>query len=1138
MKAIAVLAWTFAAIGATAAEKIDFNRDVRPILSHTCFHCHGADEESRKAKLRLDLREVATADGDDDGVIPIVPGRPEQSEAWRRITTDDPDDRMPPPKSKMSLTKEEIATLGRWIRQGAPYAKHWAFEPPKLPDPPALPRGAKARNPVDHFVAAKLKEHGLRQSPEADRHTLIRRLAFDLVGLPPTPGQVDAFVNDPAPDAYERAVDRLLASPHFGEKWARMWLDIARYADSTGYGSDQLRLNMWPFREWVIQALNTNLPYDRFSIEQLAGDLLPDATLQQRLATSFHRQTMMNTEGGTDDEEYRVAAVKDRVNTTMQAWMGLTAGCAQCHTHKFDPLTHKEYYQLFAVFNQTEDADRGDDAPLLPVPTALDLHRRAKLEGEIADLEASTGENTPEFEKELSAWAAQVAEPVRWEPLEFVGGTSKNGDLIAAADGTLRAVANPAAQEKYTVQFKTLAKGLTAFRLETLPDNGEAKGEASLTGFEVSAGTVAAQPTRARFVRVEGVSRQIIHLAEVEVFSGGVNLAPKGKAVQSTTGYGGEASRAIDGNTAGEYAKQSVSHNLDSDPKPYWEVDLGSEQAIERVVVWNRKDGLESRIVGAKLVVLDAARKLLYAETLTEAPQPSAEFTLTGALSVELATASSDAAAPGNGPANALDAGKESGWRFKLDAAHAAVFVAARPVALDGEVLLKVTLSQAGKSARPFTKFRVTATTRPPPVEELPAEIRAILDVAAAQRSPGQKAELAGYFRPQSRTFAAISKQIAAKHAQLAKLKPVEVPVMKEKTKAFRVSHILAKGNYLSPSDEVQAALPASFHAAPTGRVDRLALARWLLAPENPTTSRVAANRFWAQLFGAGLVETEEDFGTQGSPPVNQPLLDWLAVRFSTPASDGGLGWDMKALIRLIVTSHTYRQGSRADGLATQRDPRDRYLSHYPRRRLEAEAVRDQALALAGLLSPRVGGPSVYPPQPDGLWVVAFRGKENYPTSTGEDRWRRSLYTIWRRIAPNPTMATFDAPSREICTVRRLPTNTPLQALVTLNDPVYVEAAQAFARRILREAKGSSREKIKWALETALARPATETQIAALAALLEKTTAEFRTKADEAKKLSSSTELPLPAGADAAELAAWTTVANVLLNLDAVLTKS
>jgi hypothetical protein len=1117
-----------------AAEKIDFNKDVRPILSHTCFRCHGTDESSRKAKLRLDVREEAIRQRKD--IIPIVPGKPEKSEVWRRITTQDPNDQMPPPDSRIVLTKQEIETLGNWIRQGAPYSKHWAFVPPKLPMVPDILRDADAINPIDNFVVAKLAEHGLRQNPEGDRHTLIRRLTLDLIGLPPTREEVRAFLDDKSPGAYDRVVDRLLASPQYGEKWARMWLDLARYADSTGYGSDQLRLNMWPYRDWVIDAFNRNMPYDEFTIEQLAGDLLPNSTMHDRLATTFHRNTMRNTEGGTDQEEYRVAAVKDRVNTTMQVWMGLTAGCAQCHSHKFDPISQREYYQIFAIFNQTEDAERGDESPLITMPLE-DEALWAKTRAKIADLRSQLNVNTPEFEKELSEWSEKVAEPVDWQPLTFLEGSSKNGMLRLEPDGSLKTGTNLAANEIFTAQFKTSLKNITAFRLETIPEI-DAKGEASITTIGFSAKPAGAETTVGRFVRVEGVPGQLIHLAEVEIFSGGTNVARNGRASQSTTGYGGDASRAIDGNTNGRFAGNSVSHTGDGDPHPFWEVDLGRELPLEKIVVWNRTDGLEKRLAGASLLVLDAMRQPVYSEKMVETPQPRREFALSGWTRFELKSASADLITEGNGPENAMNGNKNSGWRVALDAPHAAVFEVAKPVGDGGEALLSVTLEQTAKGRSPLTHFRFTATTKSGPVRELPPALRAIVLDPPAQRTAEQADTLANYFRPQAIAYSSLRYQIADAESNLARIKTISVPVMQEQTKDRRVSHILAKGNFLAPLDEVQPAVPMSFNPGPTRDADRLSLAKWLIAPDNPMTSRVAVNRFWAQIFGLGIVETEEDFGTQGSQPSNPELLDWMAVTFSKPKSQGGLGWDMKALLKLIVSSRTYRQSSISSKAATERDPRNQYLSHYSRHRLEAEAIRDQALALAGLLSPRIGGPSVYPPQPDGLWEIAFRGKEEYPTSNGDDRWRRSLYTIWRRIAPNPTLAAFDAPSREVCTLRRLPTDTPLQSFVTLNDPAFFEAAQAFARRILHEAKGGTRAKVKWALETALARPATPTQVAALMELRKKIARALRAKPGNARRLAASPVLPLPPNADVVELAEWTAIANVLLNLDAVLVKS
>ena len=1132
--AVSVLFLIFAGCLDLGAAAVDFNREVRPVLSRTCFQCHGADESSRKAKLRLDLSEEAFREH--KGTTPIVPGKPDQSEAWRRILSKDPEEMMPPPGSKLSLTKAEIASLGKWIRQGASYDRHWAFEPLRLPGISKPPRGAVIRNPIDSFVTAKLGQHGLRQNPEASRHTLIRRVFLDLTGLPPSRAEVADFVADKSPLAYEHLVDHLLASPHYGEKWARLWLDVARYADSSGYGSDQLRLNMWPYRDWIIDAFNANMPYDQFTIEQLAGDLLPGATIGQRLATAFHRNTMTNTEGGTDPEEYRVAAVKDRVNTTMQAWMGLTAGCAQCHTHKFDPITQREYYQLFAIFNQTEDFNRSDETPLLPVPSLADV-RKERLQKEVAALIAKRQLNTPEFEKELSDWSIRAARSVSWQSLQFLSGSSRKGPMGVDADGVVHARTNLSSSDKLTVQFKTPLRGITALRIESLPAKGW-KGRAKISGFEVSTRRVDDHPVPSRFIRVVGTAGQFISLAEVQVFSGSTNLARQGRASQSSTGFGGEAARAIDGNTSGDYENNSVTHTAEGDAKPFWEVDLGLEQPIDKVVLWNRTGGVEQRLVGATLEVLDAARKTVFSRKITESPRPSEEVVLSGPSRVELKTATSDELLTTHGPENAIDANKSTLWEVALDAPHAAVLEPVQPLTGGEESIISITLAQSDAEMHPLSRFRVTATAELGLPGELPEPIRATLALPAGGRTEAQSVQLADFFRTRSKAYDLANQEIKRKEVELAGIRPFEVPVMVERTNEFRVAHVLSKGNYLSPAAEVRPALLGSFHPGPTNEVNRLALARWLVAPENPLTPRVAVNRFWAQLFGLGIVETEEDFGTQGAQPFNQPLLDWLAVTFKTPKAEGGLAWDMKALIKLMVCSQTYRQSSLPSASAASRDPRNQFVSHYPRRRLEAEAVRDQALALAGLLSPRLHGASAYPPQPDGLWVIAFRGAENYPTSKGEDRWRRSLYTVWRRNSPNPTMTAFDAPSREVCTMRRLPTNTPLQSFVTLNDPVFVEAAQAFARRILNEATGGNRDKIRWALETTLSRPATKTQIDALSALLEKSRAELGSHPERARQLASGVELPLPPGKDPVEFAAWTALANVLLNLDALLVKS
>jgi hypothetical protein len=751
-------------------QRVDFNREVRPILAKNCFACHGQDEAKRAKGLRLDRREAAIKPLK-SGESAIVSGDPDSSELILRVTEEDETLRMPPKKSGNRLTPTEVDVLKRWIVDGAEYTAHWALIAPKALPVPDVKEKAWPRNGVDFWVLSRIENEGLKPSPEAELYALFRRVSLDLRGLPPTLHEVEDFIRDNAPDAYEKAVDRFLDDPAYGERWARMWLDQARYADSAGYGSDPLRPTIWRYRDWVIDAFNHNLPFDRFTLEQIAGDLLPNPSLDEQIATAFHRNTMTNTEGGTDDEEFRVAAIKDRVDTTMQVWMGLTMGCAKCHTHKFDPITHEEYYQFYAIFNQTADKDLPAETPVIPAPTAQILECVAKIDKEIAALRSIKPES----------------KPVR--------------DKIAALEK--------------------------------------------------------------------------------------------------------------------------------------------SKPAIPKVSVM-----------------------------------------------VEL----------------------------------------------------------------------------------------------------------------------------APEH--------------------HRVTHILRKGNFLDPGDVVGPGVPQSLPSFPDGEPkNRLGLARWLVDPRNPLTARVAVNRYWAQIFGIGLVETEEDFGTQGEPPSHPELLDWLAVQYRES------GWDTKSLLRLIVTSATYRQLSKVSPGLLQKDPRNRLLARAPRVRLEAEMVRDQALALSGLLTRGIGGPSVFPPQPPGLWQAAFNGERTWSTSQGEDRYRRGLYTFWRRTVPYPSMAVFDAPSREICAIRRVRTNTPLQSLVTLNDPVYVEAAQALARRIARDGGTTASSRARHGLELCLGRPPRPEQVEPLVALFTREYERYSKDLASATSLATDPIGPLPPGMEPADLAAWTAVANVLLNLDAVLTK-
>jgi hypothetical protein len=1103
------------------ADKIDFNYDIRPLISSKCYHCHGPDEKSRKAELRLDLREDAIKEHESG--FPIVPGDPAKSELMVRLVSKDPDEVMPPPKEEHALAPKEIELFRRWIAEGAEYKAHWSFVKPARPTPPTPATGAVVRNPIDQFITARLEAAGLKQSPEADRYALIRRVSLDLIGLPPTVEESEAFVRDSAPDAYEKLVDRLLASPAYGERWAKMWLDLARYADSTGYGSDKFRLNVWPYRDWVINAYNRNLPYDQFTIEQLAGDLLPNATPEQIAATAFHRNTLTNVEGGTIDEEYRVAAVKDRVATTGQVWMGLTVGCAQCHTHKFDPITHEDYYRFYGVFNQTEDSDREDEEPKLPQPTPEELAKAQALKDAVAALEAKIKDGTPEFAAEQRAWEVQAVKPVAWQPLTPLE--------VKAAGGS------------HTFQVKADLAGIAAFRLEVLP--GSSPAEAALSEFRVGIVPDAARPPRGRFVRVTMPGeRKLLALAEVEVFSKGENVGPRGTAAQSTTAFSGEAKRANDGKTEGDFfVGQSVSHTQ-SEKDPWWEVDLGADTDIERIVIWNRTDNnLGSRLAGFRVNLLDAAKQSVWEQEVVASPAPQVALNPADGQPVALRNASADVGSGGS----AIDGNPKTAWTVPTGngQSHAAVFEVTAPLKATPGMLRFTLESLDGKQLLP-TQIRISATTQALPVRELTERIKTILAAAPEARDERQKTELAAYFRPISKTYAALGKQRDAKRAELAALKFTALPILRElPPEKRRETHILDKGNYLAPGKKVESGLLGEFAAfVPADvKMDRLAAARWLVNTENPLTARVAVNRYWAQLFGTGLVETEEDFGSQGALPSHPELLDWLAVTFQSAKSadpaQPALGWDVKSLLRLIVTSATYRQSSKVTPEMLEKDARNRWLSHAPRRRLDAEAVRDQALALSGLLSRKQGGPSVYPPQPEGLWKVAFNGGQNaYPTSKGEDRYRRGLYTFWRRTMPYPSMVTFDAPSRESCTVRRLPTNTPLQAFVTMNDPAFVECSQALARRIVKEGGAEIEARVRYGLRLSLGRPPTDDQVKTLVSMYEAERAALAHDAAAALKLATQPLGPLPEGADAVDLAAWTVVANVLINLDAVLTKN
>ena len=1111
----------FGQLAVTAA--VDFNRNIRPVLSRNCFACHGPDEKARKADLRLDVREGALAERKGDPAV--LPGDRRKSALFARITTADSDDRMPPEESGHELTLEEIDKIGEWIDEGAAYDRHWAFISPSRPHLPKVNERAWARNGIDHFILSGLEVTGDRPSETDDRYTLIRRLSLDLTGLPPIPVEVETFINDKRPNAYELLVDDLLSRPAYGERWARVWLDLARYADSAGYGSDPLRV-IWKYRDWVINAFNQNMPYDRFTIEQLAGDLLPEPSRDQLLATAFHRNTKTNTEGGTDDEEFRVEAVRDRVDTTMQVWMGLTMGCAKCHSHKYDPITQTEYYQFYAMFNQTEDADRGDDSPRLPYPTDEEITRLAKIDDEIKALQAKLSVHTPALTKGQRDWELK----------------------------SLRNLAKPK------------------------PELGD---------WETS-GPFAGDNFESVFTRAFAPERLAI----------GENVAPRGKARQSSTSNDAPAKLAIDGNSSGKFVDKTVTHTKNPDDKsPWWEVELLKPTNVTQVVIWNRAE-VPERLSAFRVSAMDSERKLLFKKDLFENgkgnPKPDEGFTVpieaNGKVSVvriELLPLDSRkvpilslaevqvftrsgvgeaaevkwAARPewNDGKVHVLESGDNSvvylrrklnaiiagtqqlsfgsgdaikAWingrevlseKTKREAKAGQETVSVKLSKGESELLLKI-VNNDKKSGFYFAVRGV----------DFPQDILPVLLIDEAKRTTPQSEKIAAHYRTFAKELEPVRKSIEGKRKEHKKVNDsiVTTPYMRELAKAKRRdTHLMVKGSFLNRGNEVKAGFPASFHSPAKGTPrDRMGVARWLLQPGNPLTARVAVNRFWAQLFGRGLLDTEEDFGTQGNIPDHPELLDWLAVEFR----DGR--WDVKRLLKTMVMSATYRQSAKLQGGLAKRDPRNIRLGRGPRFRLEAEMVRDQALVLSGLQSVKMHGPSVYPPQPPNLWQAAFNGQRNWATSKSEDRYRRGFYTFLRRTVPYPSMATFDAPSREICTVRRIRTNTPLQSFVTLNDEAYVEFAQALAHRIFAEGGDSTADRLKFALRLTLAKPVEASRLAALTELFNGELAHYQEQPDAAKALYGKT-VPLPPGASLREMAALTVVANVLLNMDALLMK-
>ena len=1031
-------------------KSVDFNREIRPLLSDNCFQCHGPDEKQRMAKLRFDTKEGAFAK---PGVI--VAGDAAGSRLFKRVSSTNAATVMPPPQSGHKLTEQQIATLKRWIDEGAQWNEHWAFVAPKQPELPTVKQTAWPRNPLDHFILAKLEKEGLKPSPEAGRATLLRRVSLDVTGLPPTLAEVDAFLADKSADAYEKAVDRLLASPHYGERMALQWLDLARYADTHGYHIDSHR-EMWPWRDWLIKAFNANKRYDQFTIEQLAGDLLPEATLEQKIASGFNRNHMINFEGGAVPEEYQNEYVIDRVEATSTTWLGLTMGCARCHSHKFDPLSQKEFYQFYAFFNNVPekglDGNTGNARPFLPLPTDTQKAQQEALTKAIADHEfALSDKNVAPLQ---AAWEQGLLGKLAVAP---VNGLVAHYDF----DGSL------------SDSSGRYQNGRTA------------KGDPTFGGGMVSRAVNLDNQTELRFGNVGAFERD-------KPFTLAVWLKP-GLSKPDTLVF------------------QKISDE---------ETRRGYELVIEKT----------------RLFDIQKHAGLLKLRLAAQWPNNALEVRTRGLLYTS-EWRHVAIAYDGSGKAAGVQI-YFNGERQELDVLQDSL---SGSIKSDAELLTGTKVAGKGYGGGLDDLRLYERALSAAEIEQLAVHypIQTILSGVSGKRTKEESERLREYFLTRI-ADASLQRQ----YAELKELKKqktahdktiVSTMTMMELGKP-RDSFVLARGDYRNQTEKVLPGVPAVLPPLPTGaKANRLALAQWLVDANHPLTARVAVNRYWQMYFGLGLIKTVEDFGSQGEPPVNQELLDWLATEFVRS------GWDVKALQRLILTSATYRQSSKVTPALHERDPENRLLARGPRFRLQAELVRDNALAVSGLLNDAIGGPSVFPYQPPGLWEEMAFGDgfsmQAYVQSHGPDLYRRSMYTFWKRTVPPATLSTFDAPDREKCVARRAVTNTPLQALVTLNDPTYVEAARVLATRVLREGGKEVGSRIAFAFRLATARRPSLQETKVLRELLTQQLALYRGNVAAAEKLLAVGESKPDEKLERAELAAWTVVASTILNLDETITK-
>lgn len=1001
--------------GVDAGEKrpsVSYSRDIRPILAARCFACHGPDKEARKGELRLDVRTAAVVDR--NGSRAIVPGKPRQSEMVRRITSRDADVRMPPKETGKTLTAKQVDLIRRWIEQGAKYDRHWAFVKPTLPRLPTVRNPAWVRNDIDRFVLARLERAGLRPSPQADAATLARRVSLDLIGLQPTLDEMATFAKDVRESsfdaAYERFVDRLLASPRYGERWARRWLDLARYADTNGYEKDRPR-SIWAYRDWVIDALNRDMPFDRFSIEQIAGDMLParNGDNSRKIATGFHRNTMLNEEGGIDPLEYRFYAMVDRVATTGTTWLGLTLGCAQCHSHKYDPVSQTDYYRIMAFLNNADEPELKLPDAKLAAQFRSNLQRARQLLTQLPEkwpLPKSAKITRRQLvERRFREWlTAERRRTVTWTAMRPVSAKSNLPLLTAQPDDSVFASGDTTKSDLYELKYTPRTSGITAVLLEALPDRRLPAHGPGTTYYEGTPG---------------------------DFFLGEFRLFANGKPVQIAAASHSYAKNRFGTNPV------SARLAVDGDPQTGWSVDGRQGERHTAVFV------LEQPLKKARVLKLEMMFGRHFSSSLGR-------------------------------------------FRISVTATKGAV---ARDLTLDVERLLALPDSRLTKLQRQrlFEEFLLHA----PELAKHARQIRRLRK------------------RPPFPTTLVMQER------------PPENP---------RPTFVHKRGEFLQPTVKVTPGVPAFLPPlrknAPR---NRLGFARWLVSKENPLTARVVVNRHWAAFFGEGIVRTLDNFGVQGDSPTHPQLLDRLAVMFQTSRANGGMGWSLKTLHRQIVLSATYRQSSRLNAAARKIDPENRLLSYAPRPRLEAEIIRDSVLRAAGLLSTKMGGPGVRPPQPRGVTEVAY-GSPHWVASRREDRHRRSIYTFLKRTAPFAMYRTFDASSGESCTARRDRSNTPLQALTLLNDVMFVEAAQAMGR-LLAAHRGDDAARVRYGFRRLLIRRPSDEESQLLVKFVKTQRARFRSGKLNAEAVSGGKR-------NAVDVAAWTTLARALFGLDEAVTRN